>query len=92
MKTILREFLRQCGNSDKKIGSAFAFLVMTVTDETCITKIYAGRIGSMPKWKLLVLIDGAAAWRYSPQSADVMLITKLSTIFDTDHINSIFTR
>jgi hypothetical protein len=44
---------------------------MTITDETCIAKIYAG-IGSMPKWKLLVLIDGAAACdirRYPPRLA-----------------------
>ena len=34
---------------------------MTVTDETCIAKIYAGRTGSMPKWKLL----GFNRWRGS---------------------------
>jgi hypothetical protein len=65
---------------------------MTVTGEVCIAKIYEGRSGSVQKWKLLVLIDGAAAWRYSPQSANVMLITKLSTIFDIDHRSSLFTR
>jgi hypothetical protein len=65
----------QCGNSEltnkQKVAIAFAFLVMTITDETCIAKIYAG-IGSMPKWKLLVLIDGAAACdirRYPPRLA-----------------------
>jgi hypothetical protein len=53
---------------------------MAVTDEMCIAKIYAGRTGSKPKWKLLVLIDGAAASRCSAADDDFCVVAEICVV------------